>query len=295
MYDVLAMNKIAVVCAPGIGDALILHIASYQLKLHGFEVTTFTDHRFGNWLAGYSFEMQPELDRIEECFANFDAIFLQHDNSPKAKKIYSLSKPVYTFYGSHLASKHGPLKSGYDFVCNPDQTMVENVATSLKKLFHLGDVGKENGLTPPAGLIHRKFANRVLIHTTSGKEEKCWPKPKFLEVAEELWKAGFETSFLPQCPSLESLASMIYETGFFLGNDSGPGHFASYFQIPHLIIGKTEKEMRLWRPGWKAGEIVYPPNWIPNWKGFRLRENHWRTFISAKNVVKRFKKNVLCY
>lgn len=276
--------KIAVVCAPGIGDALILHIVSHHLALAGHSVTTVTPHRFGKWLPGYSF-----ADETADCHA----VFLQHDNSARAKEILKLDKPIYTFYGKHQVAKHGPLRTGLDFVCDPNRTMVENAVKALQSLFQIRATF-ENGLKPPPGLIHRRHRKRVAIHTTSGNAVKNWPLAKFERVAKWLESEGFEPAFLPQFGSLEDLASFIYESGYFLGNDSGPGHMASYFKIPHLIIGKEEKQMHLWRPGWSRGEVVVPPRWVPNWKGLRLRENHWKKFISVNNVINRFKKNVLC-
>ena len=111
------MKKIAVVCAQGMGDALIMHIASHNLAQEKIEVLTFSDHLqgFGKWLDRYSFAKQPLPIEIEETFKNFDAVILQHDNSIKAKTIKNLKIKVYGFYGSHEESKHGPL-SPLDYV-----------------------------------------------------------------------------------------------------------------------------------------------------------------------------------
>jgi predicted DNA-binding transcriptional regulator len=46
--------------------------------------------------------------------------------------------------------------------------------------------------------------------------------------------------------------------------------------------------MRLWRPGWHPGAVVTPPSWLPNWKGFRIREQKWKLFISVNSVFERF-------
>ncbi len=300
------MSRIAVICAPGIGDALILQIAAHQLRMHGFHVTTFSNHLpgFGNWFQGCSFARQPQLNQIEESLQEFDAVFLQHDNTPKARKIHSLPRPVYTFYGSHVVSKHGPLRLGYDFVCDQDRTMVQNVRAAVKALFRLEDAGDENGMKPPSGLVHRKHPKRVAIHPTSADPEKNWSRAKFLAVAKWLKEEGYEPAFTlpsaerlewggPELSTLEDLASFIYESGFFIGNDSGPGHIASCLKIPHLIIGRDEKQMRFWRPGWHLGEIASPPAWLPNWKGARLRETHWKKFITTKGVINKLKENVL--
>lgn len=266
---------------------MIFHTASYQLLNKGYRVTTFTDHRFGGWLKEFIFAKQPNLDQIEETFSDYDAIFLQHDNSPKARAIHALNKPVYTFYGSHVLPKHGPLRLGRDYVCDPNQSMVENVLLSLKSLFRLTQISSEMGFKPLPGLIHRRKTNQVLIHTRSSKEEKMWPKSKFQKVAQWLKSIHLEPLFLPDYPTLEDLASAIYETGYFIGNDSGPGHIASALKIPHLIIGKEEREMRLWRPGWLPGRIITPSQWIPDW---RLLRPYWKRFISTNKVIHNFNK-----
>lgn len=274
--------KIAVVCAPGVGDALILHIVSHHLTLAGFEVVTVTPHRFGRWLSDYQFGQA----------TNCDAIFLQYDNTPRSKELHALEKPVYTFYGSHREGKHAPLRPGYDFVADLNKTMVDNVVASLQTLFSI-PATSENGLKPPSELVHRRHRKRVLIHDTSGNVERNWPRKKFEAVATWLHSKGYEPSFLPRFATLEELTSFIYESGFFLGNDSGPGHIASCLNIPHLIIGREERHMRHWRPGWLKGEILVPPGWVPNWKGFRIREKNWKSFITSNSVIKILKNNVL--
>ncbi len=273
--------KFCVVCSPGVGDLAILHIVSHHLKQSGHEVITVTPHRFGKWLEGYQF------GELEPC----DAIFLQYDNTERAALIRQQGL-VYTFYGSHQLLKHGPLKPGFDFVADPNQTMVDNVVRSLKTLFGI-EASSDNGMRPPSGLEFRKFQKRIAIHTTSGSSFRNWPLKKFQQFANWAAKEGFEPVFLPQFPHLEELISFIYESGFFLGNDSGPGHLASCLKIPHLVIGRDERHMRHWRPGWGHGTILTPPKWVPNWKGFRLRENHWSRFISAKKVIHTFIKGVL--
>ncbi len=300
------MKRIAVVCAPGIGDALILHIASFQLQTHGYEVVTFSNHlaSFGSWLKGFQFAPQPSNDHLHETFDSFDAIFLQHDNSLKARQITLLNKPIYIFYGSHVLSKHGPLRYGYDYVCDQSQTMVDNILRAIQTLFRLSSSTPENGLKAPAGLIYRRHTKRAAIHPTSAAAEKNWPRHKFLELSKWLETQGYEPVFLappaekslwggPEIANLEALASFIYESGLFIGNDSGPGHIASYLKIPHLIFGTGKRHMRFWRPGWMEGIIATPPSWIPNFKGFRLRERYWRNFITTKGAINRLKKNVL--
>lgn len=269
--------KICVVCAPGVGDLLIMHIASYELQKAGHDVITVSPHRFGKWLEEFQFG----------SLESSDAIFLQHDNSETSKEIKKNSKTVYTFYGSHKLGKHPPLQKGFDYVCNPKKTMVENVRLALKDLFEI-DASGENGMRAPEGLIWKKHEKRIAIHAGSSNPNKNWPLSKFTQFASWAKKKGFDPIFLPQFPSLEKLTSFIYESSLFLGNDSGPGHIASCLKIPNLIIGKDFKQMRLWRPGWGQNKVITPPQWVPNFKKMRLRETYWSKLITVNSVVKKF-------
>lgn len=269
--------------------------------MRGWDVITFSNHlpSFGKWLVGYQLKPQPRLEEIE-ALGSFDAIFLQHDNTPKARKIVELSVPTYSFYGSHLPSKHGPFRSAFDYLCDPNCTMLENVVRASEKFF--GGFSRENGLLPPSGLIYRKYPRRVAIHPTSALETKNWPREKFLKVAHVLQKEGFDPVFTvspqergewenaPLFSTLEELTSFLYESGALLGNDSGSGHLASYLQIPHLIVGPSEKHLRLWRPGWSQGECASPPSWLMEWKWPR---QHWKHFLFTGLVIKKFKNKVL--
>jgi heptosyltransferase-3 len=278
------MKKVAIVPAQGIGDSLIMHIAAHNFKQAGYEVTTFSNHlqHFGKWLSNYQFALQPPIEEIENLFKSFDLILLQHDNSPKAKKIKTLPN-CFTFYGSHIPEKHGPLSS-YDYVCNPNHSMVDNLVQALTEWF--GFTSKENGLRPPEGLIHQKHSKRIAIHPDGSSSEKKWSLSKFQKLSTRLTKEGYDPIFLtlenkPLCRTLETLASFLYESGGFIGNDSGPGHLASYLQIPSLIIGESAKHFRLWRPGWLPAKIATPSRWVSYFKFTRKR---WKSFLSVNKT-----------
>lgn len=296
--------KFAVIPAAGIGDALIMLIASHHLRKLGHRVTTFHSQLplFGRWLEDGEYLPLPDCEI--PSLLSFDAILLQHDNTLRAEKIASLRKsslPVFIFYPTYCASKHSPLINSFDYTFDPTQTMVENCRLGSEALFE-GHVSIFNGLVPLPGLSHRKYQRRVLIHPTSANEKKNWPKIKFLHLAQLLQNMHYHPSFIlspsersswpevesPETPSLEALASMIYESDYFIGNDSGPGHLASYLSIPHLIIGRDERSLRLWRPGWHRGAIISPPRWLPNLKGLRLRETLWKHFVSTNSVLRMF-------
>ncbi len=279
------MKTIAVICSDGMGDAIILQIISHHLWQAGYLVTTFSDHLadFGIWLSSYQFQKQPEIEDIPEIASRFDAIVLQHDNSLKSRTFQSHHNSVFTFYGSHVPSKHRPLSS-FDYVADPTQSMVDNVEKAMHQWFSFQ--GRDNGLTPPPGLIHRKYRKRVAIHPHSSDPKRNWPLSSFQAIASFLQQEGYEPFFIthdhqPAFPSLENLASVLYESGFFLGNDSGPGHLASSLQIPSLIIGKDFHHLQLWRPGWLPPIVITPPRLATHFKWTRTK---WQLFITINKI-----------
>lgn len=294
------MTKIAIVCAAGIGDALITSIAAHSLKKKDFHVAIFSPHlmHFGNWLEEGDY--LPYAKDWEEL-RKFDAVLLQHDNTQRAYSIVSLREkgiPIYIFYTNYRLSKHGPLREGFDYPFNEKVAMVENTCRGLRKLFDLETDG-QSVLVPPPHLVHRKYFQRVLIHPTSTSEEKNWLRSRFLTLAELLEKRGFEPCFIfspkerglwpkglraPHFETLGDLASAVYESGTFIGNDSGPAHLASYLSIPLAVICQG-RQMPLWSPGWLPSFLILPPRWVPNFKGMRLREEKWKYFITTKMVL----------
>jgi heptosyltransferase-3 len=287
--------KAAVVCASGIGDALLMQIAARHLRALGFTVTTFSKHlgELAGWFPCFSF-----APYAEKSLAEFDLVVLQHDNTPKAKQVHALDKPVYTFYGQYTISKHGRLREGYDVVFDQSLCMAENISLAMQKLFPGPEEDLWNGLTPPPHLQFNRYPNRVVLHPTSASPAKNWPRASFLKLHSELERAGWDPVFItsaseatlwnsPLFPTLSDLAAFIYESAFHIGNDSGPGHLASNLGLPTLIIGPNKQHLTFWRPGWCRGEIIYPPSWVGKMK---LTRESWMHFISASSVFKRFKK-----
>lgn len=277
--------KISVIPLSGLGDTVVMHIASYHLKKAGHDVATVSPYRFGRWLEDSHFESE---------LVDSDAIFIQSNHSERPLTLRKTRKEVYTFFESpkvlKRVAKEMPYLEKYDYVADGNRTMVDNVILALKQLFGI-DATPENGFKPFEGLVYRRHNKRVVIHTTSGSIDKNWPTEKFNQFADWATSIGLEPVLLPRFGSLEELFTFLYESGYFIGNDSGPGHVASCLKIPALTIAKAEKIMRLWRPGW-GGELVVPPKWIPNFKGLRISKRFWRSFIPAKAVIRRFDREL---
>ncbi|MBS0651436.1 MAG: hypothetical protein JSR93_09770 [Verrucomicrobia bacterium] len=309
------MKTAAVLPALGIGDAILMMIASHRLHLSGFQVTTFHDSlpELSSWFPHQNFEKNPSDEDLINRLNPFDLIIAENDNSPRIKKLIAAfrgqsSERLSIFYPTYSQAKHGLLHS-MDKVFDPDRPMAENIGEAAADLLNKEDPSKNNGITPPLPLKHRAHPNRIIIHPTSRVPSKNWSSHKFLNLAKRLKKGGYDPHFcvspaervqwedaiklgcsLPHFPNLSELAAFIFESGFHIGNDSLLGHLASNLNIPTLIIADDEKRMRLWRPGWQRGEVVLPPQWIPNPRIFRWKKNHWQRLISVQKVIKKFNK-----
>lgn len=311
----MSTPKIAVLPASGIGDALLMMIASHQLHLAGCQVTTFHDAlpELSPWFPAHQLAKMPTRDTLIETLSSFDKIIIENDNSPTIALLASAweaSGPKLSiFYPSYSPSKHAPL-SPFDQPFLPHLCMADNIERAIAQLAGI-PATKDNGITPPTTLIYRKEMNRVIIHPTSRVLEKNWLPDRFCSLAEKLKDTGYTPVFavspseksawswvedkgfaLPDLPTLSSLATLLYESGYLIGNDSLAGHLASNLKIPSLIIANDPKRMRLWQPGWHPAQCLFPPVWVPNVKFLRLREKKWQHFISVRAALRVFKEMV---
>jgi hypothetical protein len=314
----MSLDHVAVIPSIGIGDGLIMMVASHRLLCQNYHVTTFSQSmmQLKAWFHLHHFAQRPSLEELENILAPFDLIILQNDNSFFCKKIIELYsegklKALSVFYPSYEPHKHAPL-TPLDRVFNEKHSMVDNTARAISSILGLNHISKNNGLaSPDPALSHRRYVHRILLHPTSRDPHRNWPPEKFIEVAKQLQHQGFYPSFvigpedhslwrsliqdlfpMPIFSNLSELAAYAFESGYLIGNDSGIGHLASNLQLPTLVLSNRRHYMRLWGPGWYRGDIVTPPSWIPNFKGTRLRERNWKQFISSSGVIQRFQKLV---
>lgn len=289
-------SSVAVIPCKGIGDALLMMIASCQLQKAGCAVTTFHPalSELENWFPGQRFATLPPLKEL----AHFSLVIAENDNSERMDQLRTLPN-LSIFYPTYFSYKHPELTS-LDYAFDPTKPMTENIAKGVAMLLGHQTPSKENGLSPPEHLVHKRFLRRVVIHPTSSSVEKNWDR--YAIVAKDLKKRGFEPVIAvsgkeremwqefnpPFFATLADLAAFIYESGFVIGNDSLIGHLASNLQIPTLIIADDAGRMRLWRPGWLEGAVLTPAPWIPNFGFCRLRKKAWKRWISPRRVSHHF-------
>lgn len=304
------MKTAAVLPAGGIGDALLMMIASHQLHLRGYEVTTFHPvfPELKVWFPGQNFSDTP----TPSLLSSFDLIVIENDNSPNLSHLLAAYRSkIAVFYPTYSPKKHPPLEA-LDSIFDPNLPMATNIGAAIGKILQQYPFSKENGITPPNHLVHRKFPRRVIIHPTSREKNKNWSAQKFITVAKRLKQKGFFPCFcvgpeevshwsslkiegltLIDSPNLGKFAEFVYESGIVIGNDSFAGHLASNLNIPSLIIANDEKRIRLWRPDWHIGVVICPPKWLPNKKFFRVKQRYWQHFLSPKKVVTELTQLVL--
>lgn len=93
-------------------------------------------------------------------------------------------------------------------------------------------------------------------------------------------EAGLE---LPYLSSLDKVANHIYESGWFIGNDSGLGHLASNLGLNTITLAIRPNLAKQWRPNWMPGIVILPPSWLVTRP---LKERFWKNFISVRRVLR---------
>lgn len=303
--------KCAVFAHAGIGDALTTLTLSNNLHREGWQIDTYQDTMIAqlqSWFPHLLIKKFPTLDKIDNLLIDYDRIFVFHsDDCPTITKLMALknSKGKVTVIHPSFSKRYKKQPFYQEGQFNRRLSVVENLKNYCSKVLHLKNPTKHNGIIPPEGLTHHKYANRVIIHPTSSRLGRSWGENDFVKLALHLKSIGMDPKFVmsvkeklnwehvKECeiitfPTLDLLASYIYESGAFIGNDSGIGHLASCLGIRTLTIARSKRCTRLWRPGWAKGLVVYPNPLYPNISKFRYRDRNWKSLIPLKKVLKAF-------
>lgn len=283
-------EKIAIIGGVGLGDTLIQMVMARNIMNAGYEVTLFSNilNQLAAWFPLNT--IRPGLSA--ECFypelAAFSKI-LASGGPPKTMS--SQLKPKWIDYESDFSNR---------------VTRVQNMTTFTKDFFQLSSPTIETGIQAPSSLRWRQHVKRVVIHPTSAEESKNWPVEKFNKLAQQLAHQQFEVVFImseaeldawaPKIdnqfsaigfPTLDECAAFIYESAFFVGNDSGGGHLAACLHVPTLSIHGRKGKSRVWRPDWGTVEVISPAF---NLVGSRLRQACWKHFLTVGRVQCAFEK-----
>ena len=287
------ISRVALVLSPAIGDSLLMMTIARNLQQNGIAVTIFGRQiqSLGAWF--------PEVETLDDLsvadltakLSGFDQVIQMHRNKP--------------FVG---LEQYHPRVSFLDHICRvrSSESMADRLAKFCVDEFGLAGADKSNGMTPPPELQHRKYPLRVAIHPTASTADKCWLPSRFIRLAIRLRELGFSPEFvvapqeradwlhierlglkLPDLGSLDNVATWVYESGWFIGNDSGIGHLASSLHIPTLSLFMRRGIARTWRPDWGTGQVLIGSTYLPT--GF-LKERYWKYMLSVRQVSRAFEQ-----
>ncbi len=308
-------QRAAVFCHNGLGDGVNSLVLSNNLQLNGWKVVTYHNlmESMGNWFPHLEVRPYPSMEGLAQVLQAYDYFFVVHNDTDEwtrklvqegKRRFPEKVKVLYLYPSSNIVNE--PYYS--DCQTDPGRSVAENMRLFCEKILHLPKLTRSNGFIPLPGLILKKWPKRVVIHPTSAKVSRNWPRDKFVKLAQDLKLLGYEPVFVPGgkektewegvgCdvaifPTLDALARFIYESGYHIGNDSGLGHLASALGISTLTICRRKAWANMWAPSFHKGVVVTPSSWIPNIRGFRLRDRLWQKFISVKKVKSAFEQLV---
>lgn len=303
--------RAGVFCHNGLGDGVNCLVLSNNLHLNGWKVETYQNvvGSMQNWFPHLPVQPYPSVEELPRILNSYDWFFVvQNDTDEFVLKLVQEGKRRFPdrLKLIYLYPSKGIVNEPYyaDCLTDPGLPIAENMRLFCERILHLPKITKSNGFIPPAGLISRKFPKRIAIHPTSARVNRNWPKEKFLELAAHLQEEGYEPVFIPGTkegweglgfeialfPTLDLLARYLYESGFLIGNDSGLGHLASALGVPTLTFCRRKTWANMWAPSFHKGVVVTPGSWIPNIRGFRLRDRYWKKFISVGMARRAFAK-----
>jgi heptosyltransferase III len=299
--------RCAVFSCLGLGDGLLALVLSHNLQINGWEVTTYhpTLAQMQDWFPSLPIRPFPEEKNLKGALESFEHFFLFFEKSSWMQKILNFCQiyyPARLKILNPIASCHQDYPYWAEGEFRGDLPLLHNLQQYLKKL-NLKNISPDNGIRPLSGLEHKKHPHRILLHPTSSRQGKNWLFNKYFKLQKKLQEEGKEAVFIatvkeqrqlgiqaPVFQTLSDLARYVYESSFFIGNDSGIGHLASVLGLQTMTICRHPKVGNFWRPAWHSNTLITPPSWIPNFKGMRLRDRFWSRWISVKRVWKAYKK-----
>ncbi len=302
--------KAAVFCANGLGCGVNCLVLSNNLQLNGFEVHTYQNilAPMQNWcpqLPIFHYPNAEELPRILQSYDWYFVVWNPEDEfirklvTEGKRRFPERMKVLYLDPSIDIVSE--PYYS--DCVTDPFASIAKNLVMVCEKIMHLPKITKSNGFIAPVDLHFRKYPKRILFHPTSLNPTKNWEREKFVKLALHLKKEGFQPVFIlapgetmeeslevVEFASLDAQSRFLYESGYYIGNDSGFGHLASSLGIQTMTFCRKKKIAKMWAPSFVNGVTLTPSSLIPNIRGFRLRDRHWSKFITVNMARRGFER-----
>lgn len=284
-------QNIAFVMSRRLGDSLLSMIVVRSLVLCGYRVTVFGDylHALRNWFPDV--EIHPRVSELDARakLGAFDVLIHAYD----ADVIGDTPE----WHPRVIVLDHWP---AYRQVKN----MVAIQRDISAALTETPVASSDNGMRAPPHLTHRGYAQRIILHPVASDLQKSWLPRRFLSLAKQLKKEGFEPQFLVMhqdlrnwrwlsehgfeavaLASLDEVAALVYESGWVIGNDSGIGHLASNLGVPTVSLAMRRRIASRWRPGWAPSRAVVPLPLLPS---RYLKERFWKHLLPTSRVLGAF-------
>jgi heptosyltransferase-3 len=199
--------------------------------------------------------------RYRAGFAHHRFAFLYTHKIPRAQEILRVERKVHT--AEHVAS-------AIFFLGVPPVEVPRARMASVKGHVLLGGTAPKNC----EKLGSRDYA---LIHPFASAPEKTWPVERFLAVADHIDShLGLEPIFIPgpgepvhlfgryrviQNAPIQALKGLMSRARLFIGNDSGPAHFAAAYGVACVVVfGPTDPAV--WFPWRTEGRALQMPGGI---------------------------------
>jgi hypothetical protein len=297
MTDFHSARRIALVLSARLGDSLFMMSLANNLARGGRDVTVFSAQisRLARWCPQLDIRPVPTVDQAAQL-ADFDVVVQMHADRPLPRA--AIQQDKFACFDEWRARAAASLRA------HGRPALVGELSLYAREVFGVATWNDGNGLVAPQGLRHRVHGDRVIIHPTAGSPDGYWPRAKYEKLAQALTRRGLQPEFVVEqheraawldgadpnafrfveAPSLDALAAYLYESGWFIGSDSGVGHLASTCGIPTVTITERLRNMRRWKPAWAEAEVVRPL-WLP---GNALRRRFWRSATTVRRVLRAF-------
>ncbi len=291
-------QSLAFVMSPRFGDALLSMVIVNNLARNGFKIDVFSNYLFNikNWFPNATIFRYPDEHRVHAVYMQYDVLLhtYAHDVLVDAK---SMSDRIMVLDDFPIYRRCIAMLDLQVEVCG--------------EVFGLIGADHNNGLCAPNHYMHRKNNRRVVIHPSASLAQKCWLPKRFIKLAIQLQQQGYQPEFIVSPDeknhyawvdaagfqlnvksSLSEVAAWIYESGWFIGNDSGIGHLASNLGIPTVSLMCRPKNLKRWRPKWALGYAIKPSISLIHKS---LKERYWKYLISVRRVKRVFNALVKHY
>ncbi len=275
-----------------LGDSLLAMIVVNNLARNGYRVVVFGDyiHSLRDWFP--SFEVHPTVEsgNARELLSGFDILLHVYPRN--------VVKGTREWHSQCIVMETWP-------TFRQVKNMVDIHVELCEHELGLTNVVKANGLVAPVHLRFRSHRDRIAIHPTASLRKKMWLPKRFRSLAFRLRAMGLFPEFivaphergkwmhlrstdgLPirSFGSLNEVAAWIYESGWFIGNDSGLAHLASNVGVPAISLMVRNRIARRWRPGWALSRAVLP---LPLLPGKIAKDLLWKHFLPVSRVLRMF-------